>query len=98
MAAPDPRQLQLPAPAPPAADRGRRAMTARLLTADDLAERWQVPKSHIYRLTREAKTPTVRLGRYYRYRADAIEAFELGATVPPTGNDGRGATADRTPA
>jgi excisionase family DNA binding protein len=98
MAAPDPRQLQLPAPAPRAADRARRAMTARLLTADDLAERWQVPKRHVYRLTRDAKIPTVKLGRYYRYRLDAIEAFELGATVPATDRNGRGATADRTPA
>jgi excisionase family DNA binding protein len=74
------------------------AMTARLLTADDLAERWQVPKSHVYRLTRDARIPTVKLGRYYRYRLDAIEAFELGATVPAADNNGRGATADRTPA
>jgi excisionase family DNA binding protein len=79
--------------------RGRAdAMTARLLTADDLAERWQVPKSHVYRLTRDAKIPTVKLGRYYRYRLDAIQAFELGATVPATDSNGRGATADRTPA
>jgi excisionase family DNA binding protein len=48
-----------------------------LLTAGQLAERWQVPKSDIYRLTRENKIPTVRLGKYYRYRLDAIEAFEL---------------------
>jgi excisionase family DNA binding protein len=48
-----------------------------LLTAEDVAARWQVPKSHVYRLTREQKLPTVKLGRYYRYRAAAIEAFEL---------------------
>ena len=48
----------------------------RLLTADELAERWQVPKSHIYRLTREGKIPAVKLGRYYRYRVESIEAFE----------------------
>jgi excisionase family DNA binding protein len=53
-------------------------MTGRLLTADDLAERWQVPKSHVYALTRCGTIPTVKLGRYYRYRLDAIEAFELG--------------------
>jgi excisionase family DNA binding protein len=51
---------------------------ARLLTPEDLAERWQVSKAHVYRLTREDKIPTVKLGRYYRYRLDAIEAFELG--------------------
>jgi excisionase family DNA binding protein len=49
-----------------------------LLTADQLARRWQVPKSHVYRLTREGAIPTVKLGRYYRYRLDAIEAFEVG--------------------
>jgi excisionase family DNA binding protein len=47
-----------------------------LLTADNLAERWQVPKSHVYRLTREGLIPAVRLGRYYRYRLEAIERWE----------------------
>lgn len=52
-------------------------LTARqLLTADQLADRWQIPKSHVYRLTREGAIPTVKLGRYYRYRLDAIQAFE----------------------
>ena len=47
-----------------------------LLTADELADRWRVPKSHVYRLTRDGLIPAVRLGRYYRYRLDAIEAWE----------------------
>jgi excisionase family DNA binding protein len=51
---------------------------AQLLTAEQLAERWQVPASHVYRLTRDGKIPVVKLGRYYRYRLDAIESFELG--------------------
>jgi excisionase family DNA binding protein len=75
---------------------------SRLLTADDLAARWQVPKSQIYRLTRENQIPAVRLGKYYRYRVDAIEAFELGAetatVLTTTNHSGRGATDDRTPA
>lgn len=54
------------------------ALPPRLLTADELAERWQVPKSQVYRLTRDAAIPTVKLGRYYRYRLDMIEAWELG--------------------
>jgi excisionase family DNA binding protein len=49
-----------------------------LLRAEELAERWQVPVSHVYRLTREGKVPVVKLGRYYRYRLDAIEEFEKG--------------------
>jgi excisionase family DNA binding protein len=58
---------------------------ARLLTADQLAERWQVPTSHVYRLTREGKIPAVKLGKYYRYRLDAIERFELGDVAEPQG-------------
>lgn len=46
-----------------------------LITAEQLAERWQVPTSHVYRLTREGKVPAVKLGRYYRYRADAIDQW-----------------------
>lgn len=48
----------------------------RLLTAEELAERWVVPKSHVYRLTRDGVVPAVKLGRYYRYRIDAIQQFE----------------------
>lgn len=51
-------------------------MTGRLLTAGQLAERWQVPKSQVYALTRAGRIPTVKLGKYYRYRLDAIEAWE----------------------
>ena len=55
-----------------------------LLTADQLAGRWQVPKSHVYRLTREGAIPAVKLGRYYRYRLDAIEAFEVADADRPS--------------
>jgi excisionase family DNA binding protein len=61
----------------------------RLLTADDLAERWQVGTAQVYRLTREGRVPAVRIGRYYRYRASAIDAFEaaggVAADVSPVG-------------
>ena len=57
-------------------------MSGPLLTADQLAERWQVPKSHVYRLTREGAIPTVQLGRYYRYRLDALERWEVGEREP----------------
>lgn len=52
-------------------------MAERLLTAEQLAERWQVKPAHVYALTRRGEIPTVKLGRYYRYRLDAIEAFEI---------------------
>lgn len=57
----------------------------RLMTAQELAARWRVPASHVYRLTREGRVPAVQLGRYYRYRLDVIERFELGdQPAPPT--------------
>ncbi|WP_121248076.1 DNA-binding protein [Solirubrobacter pauli] len=48
------------------------------MTAADLAARRQVPELHVYRLTRRGVLPVVRLGRYSRDRADALEAWELG--------------------
>jgi excisionase family DNA binding protein len=62
-------------------------VTAQLLTAEQLAERWQVPKSQVYALTRAGQVPAVKLGRYYRYRLDAIERWEsdtMDATPTPT--------------
>jgi excisionase family DNA binding protein len=47
-----------------------------LLTASDVAARWQVPKAHVYRLAREGKVPAVMLGRYRRFRLAAVEEFE----------------------
>jgi excisionase family DNA binding protein len=58
-------------------------MSGQLLTAEQLAERWQVEVGHVYRLTRQKAIPCVKLGRYYRYRLDAIERFELGADDGP---------------
>lgn len=49
---------------------------SQLLTAEQVAERWQVPKAHVYRLARERRLPTVRVGRYYRFLVAAIEAWE----------------------
>ncbi len=67
--------------AAPTRDRSNAGHTngaAQLLTAEQLAERWQVKTSHVYRLTREGLLPAVQLGRYRRYRLDAIEEFERG--------------------
>lgn len=46
-----------------------------LLTADEIAARLGVKPGWIYRQSRAGRIPTVRLGRYYRYRLDAIEAW-----------------------
>ncbi len=59
-------------------------MTGQLLTAEQLAERWQVPASQIWRLARNNAIPTVRLGRYVRFNPAAIEAFENGTTTKET--------------
>ena len=48
----------------------------RLMTAEQVAERWQVPRAHVYRLAREGRLPVVMLGRYRRFRVDEIERFE----------------------
>jgi excisionase family DNA binding protein len=47
-----------------------------LLTPQQLADRWQVPKQHVYRLTRRGDIPHLKLGKYIRYRLDWIEAYE----------------------
>jgi predicted DNA-binding transcriptional regulator AlpA len=39
------------------------AASARLLTADELAAVWQVPRAQVYRLAREGRLPAVRIGR-----------------------------------
>jgi len=51
-------------------------MNGRLLTAEQLAARWQVAPAHVYRLTRQGEIPAVQLGRYYRYSMSAIKRFE----------------------
>ena len=53
-------------------------MAGRLLTAHELAERWQVTPHHVYALAREGDVPHVRLGRYVRFRLDEIERWEVG--------------------
>jgi excisionase family DNA binding protein len=58
-----------------------------LLTAEDVARRWQVPTSHVYRLAREGGLPVVQLGRYRRFSLVAIKEFEeAGGTVARTAN------------
>jgi excisionase family DNA binding protein len=57
-------------------------MSGQLLTAAQLGARWQVPTAHVYRLAREGRIPVVELGRYKRFRVDAIERFELDGAGP----------------
>lgn len=55
----------------------RAGMTAsELMTPEDLAARWRVPKAHVYRLAREGRVPVTRLGKYVRFSIADIEHFE----------------------
>jgi excisionase family DNA binding protein len=46
-----------------------------LLTADEVAERLLVTKCWIYAEVRAGRLPHVRLGRYVRFRAGAIDSW-----------------------
>lgn len=67
-------RTQPPSPRVPAPN-GKRP-NGGLFTPDELAERWSVPKSQVYRLAREGKLPAVRIGRYVRFAETAVERFE----------------------
>lgn len=47
-----------------------------LLTVEQLAARWQVPKSFVWKHTREGRIPAAKIGKFYRYRHDLIEELE----------------------
>ena len=47
----------------------------RLLAAGEVAALLGVPKSWVYAETRAGRIPHIALGRYRRYRRDAIEAW-----------------------
>jgi excisionase family DNA binding protein len=49
--------------------------TGRLLTAREIAELLAVPESWVREHTRNGSLPRVRLGRYIRYRRDAVLAW-----------------------
>ena len=48
---------------------------AALLTAEDVAELLGVSVAWVYAESRHGRIPTVTLGRYRRYRREAIEAW-----------------------
>ena len=60
-------------------------MTGTLLTADEVAKLLGVPKSWVYEQSREGRIPTVTLGRYRRYRREAIEAWITQIEAPARG-------------
>jgi excisionase family DNA binding protein len=59
----------------------------RLLRADDVARLLGVTRGWVYAQSRLGTLPTVTLGRYRRYRRDAIDAWV--AELEAAGNTGR---------
>ena len=60
-------------------------MTGSLLTAGEVADLLGVPKSWVYEQSREGRIPTVVLGRYRRYRKEAIEQWVTQLEAPARG-------------
>jgi excisionase family DNA binding protein len=50
-------------------------MSGALMTATEVAEFLGVPVSWVYEQSRRGRIPTVTLGRYRRYRRDAVEGW-----------------------
>ena len=46
-----------------------------VLTIEELAAYLEIPKSTLYKLVREGKIPSQKVGRYWRFRKRAIERW-----------------------
>jgi excisionase family DNA binding protein len=74
-------------------------MSPSLITAREVADLLSVPTTWVYEQSRLGRIPTVTLGRYRRYRQDAIEGWirdreELGSPAtrspsPPAAGEPR---------
>ena len=58
-------------------------MSERLLLADDVAELLAVPESWVREQTRQGLLPHLQLGRYVRYRREAILSWLAEQEVAP---------------
>lgn len=63
-------------------------MGGSLMTAAEVAELLGVPISWVYEQSRRGRIPTVTLGRYRRYRRDAIETWIAGLERARAGTNG----------
>lgn len=50
-------------------------MNEPLLLAEEVAQMLRIPEEHVYRLARRGEISSVRLGRYVRFTATAVESF-----------------------
>jgi excisionase family DNA binding protein len=55
------------------------------MTAAEVSELLGVPRSWVYEQSRLGRIPTVSLGRYRRYRREAIESWVRGLEKPARG-------------
>ena len=58
--------------------------TSDVLTIEDLAAYLKIPKSTLYKLVREGKIPSQKIGRHWRFRKGAIDNW-----LEETPTDGR---------
>jgi len=55
-----------------------------VLTIEDLAAYLKIPKSTLYKLVREGKIPSQKIGRHWRFRKEAIDRWLEATNVPAT--------------
>ncbi len=60
-----------------------------VLTIEELAAYLKIPKSTLYKLVREGKIPSQKIGRHWRFRKGAIDHWleETRANEPGSGGD-----------
>jgi excisionase family DNA binding protein len=60
-----------------------------VLTIEELAAYLKIPKSTLYKLVREGKIPSQKIGRHWRFRKGAIDYWleETRANEPGSGGD-----------
>ena len=60
-----------------------------VLTIDELSTYLKIPKSTLYKLVREGKIPSQKIGRHWRFRKGAIEHWleETRGDKPGSGGD-----------
>ena len=46
-----------------------------VLTIEELADYLRIPKSTLYKLVREGKIPSQKIGRHWRFRKGAIDSW-----------------------
>jgi excisionase family DNA binding protein len=62
----------------------------RLLTAKELAARWQVSEKLVFKLAAQGEIPAVRLGRRVRFDPEAIRLYETNTWTKASSAPGPG--------